>query len=36
MIVTGRDPVSAASVRVALDPNQIGSRVTDYTALGNN
>lgn len=36
VIVTGRDPISGATVERALDPDSITSRVTDYTDIGNN
>jgi hypothetical protein len=36
VIVTGRDPVGGGTEELALDPDSIGSRVTDYTDIGNN
>jgi Domain of unknown function (DUF4157) len=36
IIIQGRHPVSGAVLRFALSPNDISSRVTDYTAFGNN
>lgn len=36
IIIEGRHPVSGANLRFSFDPNAISSRVTDYTAFGNN
>ena len=36
IIIVGRDPVSGAPATLAVDPNSLKSRVTDYTAFGNN
>lgn len=35
VVVRGEDPITGSPVEVELDPDSIGSRVTDYTGLAN-